>query len=74
MCFENRKKTQSYKAFKEEYKQTYSQNRSTALRLTIGGSSESSQLMSLPIGKGDCIIKGFKMKLKISLSPSNAKR
>ena len=45
-----------------------------ASRLTIGESSESSKLISSPIGKKDCIIKGFKMESKISLSPSNAKR
>ena len=40
-----------------------------ASRLTIGESSESSKLIFLPIGKGDCIIKGFKMESKTSLSP-----
>jgi hypothetical protein len=37
-------------------------------------SSEFSKLISLPIDKGDYIIKGFKTESKKSLSPSNAKR
>ena len=45
-----------------------------ASRLTLKESSEFLKLISLPISKGDCIIKGFKMESKTSLSPSNAKR
>ena len=43
-------------------------------RFTIGESSESSKLIFLPIGKGDCKINGLKTESKIYLSHFKAKR
>ena len=46
-----------------------------ASQLRIGESSKSLEMVSLQIiAKGDCMIKGFKMESKTSLSPSNVKR
>jgi hypothetical protein len=55
-------------------KKTYSQNRLIALRSKIGESSESSNLVSMTIAKGNCVIKTFKVESILSLSPANAKR
>ena len=41
-----------------------------ALQIIIREPSESSYLVSLPIGIGDCVVEGFKMEWKTSLSPS----
>ena len=40
----------------------------------IGESSESSKLIFLSVGKGDCMINGLKTKSKIYLLPSKFKR
>jgi hypothetical protein len=40
----------------------------------FGKSFESSNLVFLPIAKGNYVINGFKMESKFSLSPTNARR
>lgn len=61
------------KHLKEKNKQNLLTKQIDSFAIKNGKSSKSSTLMSLKIGKGDCIIKGLKMESKTSLSPSNAK-
>ena len=73
ICFKKNLQNQLYEAFRRKTSRTYPPNRLMASRLRIGKSSESSKLLSLAKAKGYCMMKGFKMESKTSLSPSNAR-